>query len=195
MPQVKICPVCDAENPPAAQRCGSCGAMLIGVDLTEKGDVPATTVTEQPAAAAQSVPRKCPHPDCGQLNAADTRRCVYCDRPMEIEATACAPVRAVVRWPWMEELPIDGCLVVGREPPTPATLASRLEREYSNISRRHAELRIADGAVWIVDLGSTNGTFVNDTRLAPNQPVRLVNGARVRFAATLVAQVTIAGDG
>ena len=33
-----------------------------------------------------------------------------------------------------------------------------------NVSRRHAEIRREDGAYWIVDLGSTNGTKVNGKR-------------------------------
>ena len=36
------------------------------------------------------------------------------------------------------------------------------------VSRHHAELRVEDGEVVLVDLGSTNGTFVN------GQPVRRV---------------------
>jgi hypothetical protein len=193
MASIRVCPVCNAENAPSAQRCASCSAMLIGVDLTEKGDTGATftDVPVPPAAAAAAVPLRCPHADCGQLNAANAERCVYCDRPMELPAPAAPALRAAIRWPWTEEVVIDGCLVVGREPPAPAALASRLAREYGNVSRRHAELRVADGALWIVDLGSVNGTFVNETRIAPNQPVRLVNGAKLRFAANLVAQVAI----
>ena len=170
MAQVKVCPVCDAESAPSARRCGSCGAMLIGVDLTEKGEAAAP-------------------------GAAGAARCVYCDRDLQPPAAAAPALRAVVRWHWTEDVVVEGCLVVGREPPAPPALAARLERDYANVSRRHAELRVSEGALWIVDLGSTNGTFVNDTRLAPNQPVRLANGARLRFAASLVAHVALSDGG
>jgi pSer/pThr/pTyr-binding forkhead associated (FHA) protein len=33
----------------------------------------------------------------------------------------------------------------------------------------------------ITDLGSTNGTWVNDVRLIPNQPTFLPNAAQVRI--------------
>ena len=49
------------------------------------------------------------------------------------------------------------------------------------VSRHHAELRIEDGEVVLVDLGSTNGTFVN------GQPVRrvtLTDGTRVTLGRT-----------
>jgi Protein of unknown function (DUF3662)/FHA domain len=48
--------------------------------------------------------------------------------------------------------------------------------EDPNVSRRHAEVRLEDGAWWIVDLGSTNGIEVNGkrvdrARLAPDDRV------------------------
>lgn len=203
MATVRICPVCTTENAPAAQRCESCGAMLIGVDLSEQAPAQAPEQAPLPAAAprptaaprpAAAMPRKCPHADCGQLNSPDAERCVYCNRPLEEETTAPpAQIRAALRWPWNEELEISGRLLIGREPPVPAALAARIEHEYSNVSRQHAELLLADGALWIADLGSSNGTFVNDIRLAPRQRVRLFNGARLRFAANLTAVVAI-GD-
>src|SRR4051812_28357416 len=42
-----------------------------------------------------------------------------------------------------------------------------------DVSARHAEIRAADGGVWVIhDSGSTNGTFVNGTRLTTDQPLR-----------------------
>ncbi|MBS1521823.1 MAG: FHA domain-containing protein [Bacteroidetes bacterium] len=38
------------------------------------------------------------------------------------------------------------------------------------VSRKHAEIYFEGGRYWVKDLGSTNGTFLNDTRLEPNQP-------------------------
>jgi hypothetical protein len=49
------------------------------------------------------------------------------------------------------------------------------------VSRHHAEIRVEDGEVVLVDLGSTNGTFVN------GQPVRrvpLTDGTRVTLGRT-----------
>ncbi|MFH1603988.1 MAG: FHA domain-containing protein [Pseudomonadota bacterium] len=214
MVTVKICPVCEAHNPPAAQRCASCSAMLIGVDITEQADASvapiagasadatretAATIPDTTAATAsasvQPVPRRCPHADCGQLNPPGAERCVYCNRLME-DAQASDPpaLRARIRWPWAEETQISDRLMIGREAPAPPALAARLEREFSNVSRRHTELVIDRDSLWIVDLGSANGTFVNDTRLTPNQRVRLANGARLRFAANLTVLVSIRDD-
>jgi pSer/pThr/pTyr-binding forkhead associated (FHA) protein len=46
-----------------------------------------------------------------------------------------------------------------------------------SVSRQHARFSHEDGALWVVDLGSTNGTFVNGTRL--RDKARLAHGDRV----------------
>jgi hypothetical protein len=50
-----------------------------------------------------------------------------------------------------------------------------------NVSRRHAEIRREDGAFWIVDLGSMNGTIVNGTRV---ERKALDDGDRITLGST-----------
>jgi predicted component of type VI protein secretion system len=85
---------------------------------------------------------------------------------------------------------VDEELVVGRED-------AGLTIEDEEISRRHAVIRAGDGGLEIEDLGSTNGTYVNGSRIAAatklaggdtvklGQSVLQVEGAR---AAATVAQ-------
>ncbi len=47
------------------------------------------------------------------------------------------------------------------------------------VSRIHAQLQIIEGIVHIADLGSTNGTFVNATRLDPQIPTALRKGDEI----------------
>jgi Protein of unknown function (DUF3662)/FHA domain len=49
------------------------------------------------------------------------------------------------------------------------------------VSRHHAEIRVEDGDVVLVDLGSTNGTFVNGQ---PIRRVSLTDGTRVTLGRT-----------
>jgi len=51
-------------------------------------------------------------------------------------------------------------------------------------SRFHAEIREVSGGLAVVDLGSTNGTFLNGERLRPNQPRPLRTGDKIRLGST-----------
>lgn len=50
-----------------------------------------------------------------------------------------------------------------------------------SVSTRHARLAYEDGHWRLTDLDSTNGTFVEGVRLAPNVPTPLAYGHSVRF--------------
>jgi hypothetical protein len=53
---------------------------------------------------------------------------------------------------------------------------------YTAISGLHCRLEIDSFGVILTDLGSSNGTWVESTRLTPNQPVIVPNGATVTLA-------------
>jgi pSer/pThr/pTyr-binding forkhead associated (FHA) protein len=59
------------------------------------------------------------------------------------------------------------------------------------VSRRYAEICWNAGVPLVRDLGSTNGAFVNDERIAEARPLR--DGDRLRLAADLAAQVRVLG--
>lgn len=51
-----------------------------------------------------------------------------------------------------------------------------------SVSKIHASLVVdVDGNLSVADTGSTNGTFINDTRIAYGKAVKLVEGDRVKF--------------
>ncbi len=52
----------------------------------------------------------------------------------------------------------------------------------NSISRTHAKVKVRAGRCYITDLGSTNCTFVNGSRLNPNQEVALSKGDKVKFS-------------
>ena len=84
---------------------------------------------------------------------------------------------------------LDRSYVIGREPvPPDASSGSEmliLTQNNETLSRTHAELQLVDWTVQLVDLGSTNGTYVWDqtfqrwNQLAPSQPVILASGDTV----------------
>ena len=75
-------------------------------------------------------------------------------------------------------------VLVGRDP------AAELYLEDKTISARHARLYYQDTQWWVEDLGSTNGTLLNQERVV--EPVVLANGDRLQFGQ--VAFTLIIGD-
>ncbi len=72
-------------------------------------------------------------------------------------------------------------LVVGRQAGVDLLLND------GQISRRHVQFEIGNGQVFISDLGSANGTFVNGQRLTANQPRSVSSGDLVRLGSTTLA--------
>ncbi|MHB1843889.1 MAG: diguanylate cyclase [Deltaproteobacteria bacterium] len=51
-------------------------------------------------------------------------------------------------------------------------IGNQITVDLDNISRRHARLTQRDGKVFLADLGSTNGTFLNDEEIRGEVPLR-----------------------
>lgn len=66
-------------------------------------------------------------------------------------------------------------LLVGRAPQCGITL------EHVSVSKEHARFTWVDGALMLEDLGSTNGTIVNNRRLQANTPTKVLPDDGVRF--------------
>ncbi len=85
-------------------------------------------------------------------------------------------------------LSVDVSLLIGRSAPD---LDGRLGGD-PKLSRRHAQLsRGADGELRVEDLGSTNGTLLNDERVSA--PRKLQVGDRITLGSTVLAVVDGAG--
>ncbi len=54
----------------------------------------------------------------------------------------------------------------------------------SSVSRRHARLTVQSDGVFLEDLESSNGTFVNGERLLPQVQKQLFEKDEIRFGAT-----------
>lgn len=52
----------------------------------------------------------------------------------------------------------------------------------NSVSRVHAKLKVRGGVCYIADLGSTNCTYVNGTKLDPNQEVALKKGDKITIS-------------
>jgi len=81
-------------------------------------------------------------------------------------------------------------VVIGRHDPitqqSPPVDLDEYAAYRQGVSRKHSALQIINGSLMVSDLGSSNGTFLNDSRLPMRQPQVIVDGDEIR-----VGQVTI----
>ncbi|MEA2478589.1 MAG: hypothetical protein QOJ07_511 [Thermoleophilaceae bacterium] len=78
-----------------------------------------------------------------------------------------------------KQLTLSGPLDIGRDPGIQLPLP-----EDGQVSRRHARVTPQNGGVVVEDLGSTNGTFVNDQPI--HSPRQLSPGDRLRIGLTVL---------
>lgn len=85
-------------------------------------------------------------------------------------------------------MPANGKIVLGRNLGTQEQTVD-LADYYAHllgVSRQHATISINQDSCVIEDLNSTNGTWLNEQRLSPNQPYNLHNGDFVRLGHLLL---------
>ncbi|MBO4548860.1 MAG: FHA domain-containing protein [Abditibacteriota bacterium] len=192
----KICPDCGRKNDPGRRRC-ACGRDLTRVSATNdeiesslRNRGPEEPVIETPPAPMPV--RVCP---CGEKNPVNLRKCRRCGgelmdipltrdsvpeegpRPGETPARACA-----LLLPDGSRFPVTEATVLGREGALREALKDR-----PFVSRRHCELIPGPEGLFVRDLGSTNGTWLNGQRLGC-EPRRAENGSRLVLAGDPEAQ-------
>ena len=79
----------------------------------------------------------------------------------------------------------DGEFIIGRKvEETSGNLLdlSRFGGYHLGVSRQHVTIRRTKFGYEVIDLSSTNGTWLNDEQLIPNRPYPLVSGSQLRLA-------------
>lgn len=189
MTLVKTCPTCGSANAPTSPFCKGCGVSLVSVAPTDPEQAAPHQAIEGGDAAAKAV---CP--ECGAENVGEGDRCVYCDCALTAPRAEICCVNVELAWSWGKQV-LTGPMRIGRDPPADERLIRAIkDLGYDNISRSHADLLpdTATGGLSVVDLGSSNGTFVDGVRIPANKPVSLKSGAVVRFAANLSVTIAVA---
>lgn len=106
--------------------------------------------------------------------------------PPELETP---PMQVVVEWPWGFAMDLTDCLKIGRDHRF-CIFATELQ-PYLHVSRKHAELTRCPEGVWVRDLKSRNGTFVNEDQLPSGQAFLVDSDATIRFGPHCVLQIKI----
>jgi hypothetical protein len=159
-----ICPVCKAKNDLEAQVCGQCGAALNDPSM-EWGHPTKTTDMEAltPAQIKDWSFQEAVAPDVPATGLA-----VHIDgdpKPAWVDARA--------------------EFILGRKAENTAGMVVDLSPfgAYSlGLSRRHVLIRRTADRYEVMDLGSVNGTWLNEQRLAPHTVYPLPSGSHLRLA-------------
>lgn len=80
-----------------------------------------------------------------------------------------------------DRIPLEGAASIGRDSDNQVVI------DESTVSGRHAAIIFRDGRWWVEDLGSTNGTWVNERKVEQALPLAagdLVQVGRVSFRLT-----------
>jgi pSer/pThr/pTyr-binding forkhead associated (FHA) protein len=72
------------------------------------------------------------------------------------------------------------CFSIGRDKTNQIVVAD------PKASRFHAVITFENNCVYIKDTESSNGTFVNDVKIASNRKVKLKNGDRIKVGTTVL---------
>jgi hypothetical protein len=92
------------------------------------------------------------------------------------------------------ELPLSKEVILGRLDPGRAIFPdvdlTSQDGMDKGVSRRHARITLREGQVFIEDLNSLNGTFLNATRLVPELPYPIKNKDQIQLG-KLVVTITL----
>ncbi len=190
----------------APDYCDQCGALILaGSPAGEKTEV--LPVVEE--ADTSPAARREPCPACGAPRSGDDRYCESCGHDFlgpppasvaweaivtadraQFDRLAVAGVSFPADYPERRFVLADGETRIGRSRGHPDEQSPEIDLAGApadpGVSRLHAMLeRRSDGGVVVRDLGSTNGTMLNDNPvpIAPQTATPLADGDRVRVGA------------
>jgi FHA domain len=158
-----ICPICKTKNDLEAVLCWHCGATLDDPFMDPGAK---TKTTDMPAIVPENI------------------------RPWSIDEAAVAPggIAVYVEGEYKPTyIDFNGEFVIGRKMGTTGTPSevlldlAPLGGYHMGLSRRHVVIRRTDHGYEVLDLGSVNGSWLNDERLIPHKSYPLASGSHLRL--------------
>lgn len=157
----KFCPICKHKNARTASVCGYCGALL------EDGFTNIAATTKNTG---------------GRFNIPAESVELFINAALIPEGGIGIYVAGAEKPYYLQ---MDKELVIGRKVETTSKSfldLSGLNAFNMGLSRRHAMIRRTESGYEVLDLASTNGTWLNDERLIPNKPYPFASGSQLRLA-------------
>ena len=205
MEKYKICPnpACKKHNKPKAIECAWCEMPLTGVKVTDDETEAVRQKTQEERAKLQEEQSESPVAsanitgkmariceNCGQHNPPNARKCTSCGDdisdiiPTQDGIQTQDAIKTKYRLKSLDggfvyEIPEDGA-VVGRENELSEYLSGK-----SYVSRRHAELRIAEDKLFVKNLNAMNHTYVNNARIENDTETEVHSGDEIGFGGNI----------
>ena len=159
----KVCPICKNKNANEVAVCRHCGAPL-------NTDAHLTAATTRNTEIKVNYSEKIEKLDVDEKIIPTNAIAIYF-------AETTKPV----------EILVEPEFVIGRKVVATESLETFLDLSdfdgfRMGLSRRHAMIRRAESTYEIIDLSSTNGTWLNDERLVPYTPYPLPSGSQLRLS-------------
>jgi len=164
-PTPSKCPTCGAVNRAGSLICENCGTSLISGELAIIGTRRFIRQGENEDTLQNTSPEEAKAVDSAGQDVFHKNMLLR----LEIEGTA-TPLLVFPK----------GEMALGRRDPAtghmPEIDLTAFAAYRLGVSRRHAIIRLKDERLEVYDLGSSNGTAVNGSKLAPHQPFTLRDG-------------------
>ncbi|MGN1119850.1 MAG: FHA domain-containing protein [Oscillospiraceae bacterium] len=197
MTKYKICPNCNCHNEPNIPECVQCEADITSVPVVDEETVKHKTETY----SQKRMVRICD--ECGAVNPPAARICSCGEDisdiiPIEQQEESTKQGQA-----HFTLATIDGNYAYDLTEPETTVGKENTMSEYLSgkpyVSRVHAKLTIQDGGLFVIDLGSTNHTYVNNEQVIERQELhdgdelalggRVVNNSRQDGAAYFMVRI------
>ena len=163
---VKICPKCHTENPVSAAFCKKCKFSLLMVPPTNEMSAPENNqMAEHEREKEQSDGSEAIWSDQDKTNTS-----VKTIRIKSEYTLIHLLSRSVLKMRFGE--------IIGRE----NQQQQEWFKKYISISRKHCRIIIKNNKYFLIDLGSTNGTFYEGEMCMSGQEIEIESGHRIRIA-------------
>lgn len=159
-----VCPVCLHKNELEAVVCGQCGTTLDDPFMDPGAK---TKTTDMPALVPEKIRELAINVQIGEATVPDHGIALYVEGvadPIHVDA--------------------NGEFVIGRRVGTTSEGLldlSPLGGYHMGLSRRHAVIRRTEQGYELLDLGSVNGSWLNEEKMIPHKSYPLPSGAHLRF--------------
>lgn len=181
MAKYKICPVCGEHNEPFMLECSKCETDLSSTRVIDE-DTEKALEEQKKQEKNDDIPVKmiriC---DCGFKNPMQSRKCQNCGEDISTvvpipDEEKTEPIKYVISTldgEYAYEI-VSVATVVGRE----NELKDYLEGK-SYVSRKHAEFKLVNDKLYIINFSHTNFTYVNNVKIEDDSPQELKDGDEI----------------